>query len=185
MTVVPLHDGLTPSALARVLDSRLSTEAGDVRIAVGSAFDDLKRILYSHLTAMETLATCDRLGHPGPVHCFDDVAVQVSLAALGGDWRGDRLLEAWRRLAAADRSGDLRRTFAAHVLHFDDRAACASALHVHRNTLRYRMNRIAEITGLDLDSLPDLFALYVGFLADPGSSADPDSDPDSGPRNLR
>jgi hypothetical protein len=44
-----------------------------------------------------------------------------------------------------------------------DRTATSAALHVHRNTLAYRLRRIEQITGLDLGSLRDLAYVYVAM----------------------
>jgi hypothetical protein len=47
-----------------------------------------------------------------------------------------------------------------------DRTATSAALHVHRNTLAYRLKRIEEITGLDLASPRDLACVYVALARD-------------------
>lgn len=47
-----------------------------------------------------------------------------------------------------------------------DRTATAAALHVHRNTLAYRLSRIEQRTGLDLGSPRDLARIYVALDAD-------------------
>jgi hypothetical protein len=47
-----------------------------------------------------------------------------------------------------------------------DRTATSTALHVHRNTLAYRLKRIEEITGLDLSSPRDLACVYVALSSD-------------------
>ncbi|CDQ42020.1 Sugar diacid regulator [Virgibacillus salexigens] len=39
----------------------------------------------------------------------------------------------------------------------------ADHLHIHKNTLTYRLNRIASWTQLDLKSIDDLMLLYIGF----------------------
>jgi hypothetical protein len=44
-----------------------------------------------------------------------------------------------------------------------DRSATSAALHVHRNTLAYRLARIEERTGLDLGSPRDLACVYVAL----------------------
>ncbi len=46
---------------------------------------------------------------------------------------------------------DLTRSLRAYLDHFGDVRAAAAALHVHPNTLRYRIRRIQELTGMDLD----------------------------------
>jgi hypothetical protein len=56
---------------------------------------------------------------------------------------------------------ELRRTLDALLCAHFDRAATSAALHVHRNTLAYRLRRIEEITGLDLASPRDLARLYL------------------------
>lgn len=40
---------------------------------------------------------------------------------------------------------------------------CAAALHVHVNTLRYRIERIEQLTGRDLGSLPDRVDLFLAL----------------------
>ncbi len=45
-------------------------------------------------------------------------------------------------------------------------AASAEDLHVHRNTLDYRLRRIAELTGLDLGRLDDCLLLFIGLELD-------------------
>ena len=56
---------------------------------------------------------------------------------------------------------DLLRTLRTLVACDLDRAATSAALHIHRNTLAYRLGRISEMTGLDLDNPYDLAALYL------------------------
>jgi DNA-binding PucR family transcriptional regulator len=41
--------------------------------------------------------------------------------------------------------------------------ACAARLHVHVNTLRYRIRRIEELTGRDLSSLPDQVDFFLAL----------------------
>lgn len=43
--------------------------------------------------------------------------------------------------------------------------AAAEALYLHRNSLAYRLRRIAELTGLNLDSLEDRFRLQLALKA--------------------
>lgn len=47
-----------------------------------------------------------------------------------------------------------------------DRAATSAALHVHRNTLAYRLRRIEEMNGLDLSRPRDVAYAYVALQQD-------------------
>jgi hypothetical protein len=67
---------------------------------------------------------------------------------------------------ARERGTELEPTLRAFVgCHFE-RGATSEALHIHRNTLAYRLRRIEQITGLDLASPRDLAAVYAALQAD-------------------
>lgn len=68
-------------------------------------------------------------------------------------------------LDAHDR-GELSRTLRTMIACRLDRTAASRALHVHRNTLAYRLKRIEEITGLDLDSPRDIACVYLALATD-------------------
>jgi purine catabolism regulator len=57
-------------------------------------------------------------------------------------------------LLAHEGSEDLLRTLSAYFEHNANLSQTAEALFIHRNTLLYRMERIASITGLDME-LPE------------------------------
>ena len=70
------------------------------------------------------------------------------------------------RLKSMDNNGLLRRTLAAWFRHNVQPLATSKWLFIHRNTLEYRLNRISELTGLDLGSFDDRLLLYVALQLD-------------------
>jgi carbohydrate diacid regulator len=93
-----------------------------------------------------------------------DLALPVLLSGLDAGWQAAQLREPVARLAR-DRSGaTLRRTLDAWFAHNESAAATAAALHIHRNTLDYRLRRIEELTGLLLARAEDRLLLYVSAL---------------------
>jgi len=84
-------------------------------------------------------------------------------------------------LAAPDHE-QLLRTLRAFVAHHYDRAATSEALHVHRNTLAYRLRRIERLTGLDLATARDLASAYLALESDLGPSAGSSLDQPGPPR---
>jgi hypothetical protein len=99
------------------------------------------------------------------------VTVERAAAAL----RGGATLGPLDALSASDeqRGTDYLATLAAWLDHAGEPSRAARALHVHPNTLRYRMNRIAELTDVDLDEPQVRLALrlQVAALTSPGVSA--------------
>lgn len=59
---------------------------------------------------------------------------------------------------------ELLRTLAVLVARRFDRSVASAELHIHRNTLGYRLRRIEEITGLDLESPRDLTCVYLALV---------------------
>ena len=67
----------------------------------------------------------------------------------------------------ARRKGGLERTLRTLLDSGMDRTATSAALAIHRNTLAYRLGRIQELTGLDLDRPRDLASVYVALHRPP------------------
>ncbi|POX41105.1 DNA-binding protein [Streptomyces sp. Ru73] len=85
-------------------------------------------------------------------HALDALRVVDAVAALSPS-----ATDAVRELLAydAEHGTDLPRTVAVHLAFFGDAAATARHLGIHPNTLRYRLRRVRELFGLDLED-PDV-----------------------------
>ncbi len=70
------------------------------------------------------------------------------------------------KLAKEDAKGTLQKTLRQYFLQDCDLHPCAEALFIHPNTLRYRLTRIEQITGLNFNRLDDKFLLYLGLNLD-------------------
>lgn len=86
----------------------------------------------------------------------------VMLWANREEGAGEELLAIIEKVCVKDSNGQLMQTLRSWCEHSGQVQQCAAALGLHRNSLRYRMDRIAEITGLDLERLDDVISLYLG-----------------------
>lgn len=132
-----------------------------ISAAVGHYFAQPDGIALSYLTAHATL---QKSPEPRPLlQSFDAKRLPVLLSSLASGWQAALLNAPLIRLDKHDRSGTLRltlETWFAHDLHL---APTAAALSVHRNTLDYRLQRIADLTRLDLSRLEDRVQLYIAL----------------------
>ncbi|NBA98686.1 sugar diacid recognition domain-containing protein [Pseudomonas sp. R5(2019)] len=83
----------------------------------------------------------------------------------------NELLVPLQSIAAKDANGQLIRTLRSWCELNGQPQACADALGIHRNSLRYRLERISEISGKDLTRLDDLVELYLGVQLMPSDGA--------------
>ncbi|OGO06109.1 MAG: hypothetical protein A2Y73_04645 [Chloroflexi bacterium RBG_13_56_8] len=151
-----VQEGLSSASGKRCLVgiSRLVTGMEGLRDAVCQAMDALA--LGQHIS-----------GRKGPYH-YEELGLYRLLAGL----RNREELKAFceETLGELIRYDELRGTDLLYTLEvfFDQNtnaSQAAKALYVHRNTLNYRLQRIVEITGLDLNNAEARLALQLAIKA--------------------
>lgn len=123
----------------------------------------------SAVVSYQSARTASRVGRQRTpqqaMFSYYELALPVLLSGLDSGWQAQQLRLPLARLQAHDNTTQvLRRTLDAWFAHDSHPAATAQALHIHRNTLDYRLRRIGEITGLDPARSADRFLLYVSLL---------------------
>ena len=103
-----------------------------------------------------------------PVATWDELGPYAVLLRIPPDELTEAALPAeLRLLRRADPAGELTRTLRSYLNHAGNGPAASAELHIHRTTLYYRLGRIRELTGLDLDDGRIRLTLHLGlFLTD-------------------
>ncbi|QBF84124.1 CdaR family transcriptional regulator [Shewanella maritima] len=135
-----------------------------LNIALGHYFDDELSIAKSYRTARETLQLGKKLHPQMTKYLFEDYSLQVLLSGLKHHWRGEALSGPFQKLQTNDKDGQLVKTFHAYINNLGDLKSCAESLYIHRNTLRYRLDKISTLTNTDINSFDGLLSLYLGSL---------------------
>jgi PucR family transcriptional regulator, purine catabolism regulatory protein len=153
----------------------LGTPAGDPP-ALRRTYQEARFALAAAATVDAGAAVPDPGGSGGPrggppvsrVASVEDLGSHRLLLAL----QEDAALEALSRgllapLRAYDQRqhGDLVASLRAFLTHNGNWEAAARALGVHRHTLRYRIRRVAELTGRDLESAADRVEFWLALQA--------------------
>lgn len=136
-------------------------------IGIGRPVDALSGLRDSYREARQALSMARRLAEPHPLY-FGELNVYRLLFQL----EHTPELEAFCRemigtLIEYDRAQgtDLVETLSAYFTHKGNLSQTAEALFVHRNTLLYRMERIREISGLDLDNPETRLSIQLALRA--------------------
>lgn len=148
---------------------RLAAQGWPVlRVAVGELAESVEGMRHGYRRVRDLLAY-GRAIHPGQQLLG---LSRYRLPALLWHYRDDEavreLLDPLQRLCARDAGGQLLGTLRSWCEHRGHSQACADALGVHRNSLRYRLARIAELSGVDPLCLDGLLSLYLGLQLLPG-----------------
>ncbi|MFZ8770179.1 helix-turn-helix domain-containing protein [Vibrio harveyi] len=149
------------SILERIQRRLTANQIDDVRLAIGQYFDGAKQLPLSYQSAKQVLAV-GRRSHPEQTTLsFSEYRIPVLLAPLAESWQGEQLAQAMTSLASADKSGQLVKTLEAYFHANGNANDCANALFIHRNTLRYRLDKISEVTGISTHDFTGLVELYI------------------------
>jgi hypothetical protein len=101
------------------------------------------------------------LGHPPALYLLDDVPLEVSL--MRSPDLAERL--ALRLTPLYGSGAPLLETLQIYLDSSQDRRQTARALHIHPNTLDYRLRRIRELTGLSVNAPRDIQLLGAATTA--------------------
>lgn len=156
-------------AIARRLHADLAGAApagAAISLGVGTARAGIAGIRQSHHEARQALSLGRRLHGPGHLTRFDELGVYRVIFAAEGlpEVRGFHD-EALGALLDYDRlnTADLIRTLDAYFAARCSPKEAAGVLGVHRNTVLYRLDRIREITGQDLDDAATRLRLQLAL----------------------
>lgn len=163
---------------AYVAQDRIALLAPGSRVVmgIGRPGADLRGLRRSFTQAREALTLAQTLFDGNKVFSFGDLGLYHVLNHLQ---ECDQLFDFYGQtlgaLAAYDREHDaqLIATLEAFFTHLGNVSQTAEALHLHRNSLLYRLERIAEIGDVDLDDADDRFALQLALKVRPFVTARP------------
>ncbi|WP_203640472.1 CdaR family transcriptional regulator [Levilactobacillus andaensis] len=74
------------------------------------------------------------------------------------------IVEKFQDANGSESGSDLIQTLGMYIRHSGNMVQTAKAMHIHRNTLGYRLSKIKEDFDLDPHNTIELFELYLGYL---------------------
>jgi sugar diacid utilization regulator len=137
-----------------------------VVIGIGGTCRDPRDVARSYAQAQRTTATLKRLGRAGTVSAFGDLGIlrlllQVPELAELRSFAADVLGKL--SLHEQEHKSEYLTTLACYFRENNSPQRASRILHVHPNTVAYRVKRIEEITGLRLDDYTDRLIAQVAL----------------------
>ncbi|MBF4764379.1 helix-turn-helix domain-containing protein [Nocardioides islandensis] len=159
-------------ALAGRLVARVHEVAADrfeCVAGVGSEVDGLERVWASHNQA--ALACRSAAKQRQPVGSWANLGPMAILLHLPAEHLHLEALPAeMQRVLAADKDGRLLETLRVFLEHAGSIPATSEALHVHRTTLYYRLDKLTELAQIDLNDGDTRLSLHMSLkLLDDGA----------------
>lgn len=140
-----------------------------IKIALGDYFPTIRGLSQSYLTAkatMESTLTNSRFSTQR-VFFYQDHIIPVLLNKIKDEpWCYQQLSAPLQRLKQQDPQGTLLKTLTAFFDQNCDVSQTCEVLHIHRNTLRYRLDKIEQRTNLKINKINDLTRLYLALMSE-------------------
>ncbi|MFT7053889.1 MAG: carbohydrate diacid regulator [Psychromonas sp.] len=146
-------------------------EITNIDIALGHYFTGEQQVPLSFQSAQLTLQA--GLKTDSNKHLYDALRLPVLLSPLSNSWQAEQICKAFITLQSDDKNGQLVKTLQALFLYHHSLSECAKHLFIHRNTLRYRIQKIKKITKIDPENIEGLLELYIGFQLQKNSPHQP------------
>ncbi|MDN5795740.1 MAG: helix-turn-helix domain-containing protein [Intrasporangium sp.] len=130
----------------------VATDHPSARAAAGAAVTRPQELTRSRTEAVETLRALTAGRVPGPTATVEQAWAPVTTDRAVSGIRTHALLGPVLNLRShdAEHDTDYARTLAVWLDHPGDPRSAAARLHIHPNTLRYRMSRLTEVVDVDL-----------------------------------
>lgn len=137
-----------------------------VSIGIGQLYNDLLSIPKSYREAGHAVKIGRALKGPSQVHGFADLGIYRMLLQFASSRNPSEFFcDALERLLEYDQQADkeLVKTLAAFLECNGNLTETSERLYIHRNTLKYRLERIRDITQIDLDDSENRLILHLGL----------------------
>ncbi|MDJ0399546.1 transcriptional regulator, CdaR family [Rhodococcus rhodochrous J3] len=138
---------------------RIETVAG-VSVTIALVHAPVREVPTAAKQAHELLDLVRRLGRAVGAYGMQDLALEYQLTRPGPARR-----HLARVLDPLDESPELVETLETHIAHDLSRQLTAKTLHVHANTVDYRLKRVAQLTGFDPTRPSGLRQLQAALIA--------------------
>ncbi|OEF25866.1 sugar diacid recognition domain-containing protein [Vibrio rumoiensis] len=135
----------------------------DIRISLGQSFPHPKDIPLSYQSAKQVMLLGKRQRPNQTSYVFSDFRIPVLLSPLADNWQSAQLSQSVNKLKQQDKSGQLMKTLQCLFEHQGNLKSCSDSLYIHRNTLRYRLDKIEQITHISPHTFTGLVELYIGL----------------------
>ncbi len=151
-------------ALCSEIWEKLKNASIETIIGIGHPAQNLYEMPFAYSNAWEVVSVADKLSmHPG-VYCFNEMLLEHLLLSVDPNYSLKFLEKKLTEFAEGTDTADLIETFCTYCESFFSKQKAAEKMHLHRNTLAYRLDKVEERFSISLGNFEEVISLYLVLL---------------------
>lgn len=147
--------------LCEEASGKLKNASIETIIGIGHPAANLYELPLSCSNAWEVVFIAEKLTMKPGVYCFSDMLLKHMLLSIRSP---HALLYVDKNFGEQGDSDELLRTFLIYCDSFFNKQKAAETMHLHRNTLAYRLGKIEERFGISLENFEQVVTLYLSIM---------------------
>lgn len=129
------------------------------KVGIGVKYNSIEGANNSYEMAKQGLRVGKILFPEMNIYNYNDIVLPVLLSHIASN--ETTLTRYYELVVQNDKKGELQETLLHFIEENGELNQVAAKLYIHRNTLRYRLSKIHELTGKDPRKIKDLLELYI------------------------
>lgn len=131
------------------------------KLALGQTFYATSQLHLAFQSSRQVMSFGEAHFPAKQCHLFNDYRMAMLISPIKDQWQEKELLLPYQKLTACDTNKQLQNTLNVLFEQGGNLKQCAEALSIHRNTLRYRLAKIEQVTGIVTSDFSGLVELYL------------------------
>lgn len=138
-----------------------------MKASIGKSFDKLSDMGKSFEIAKEILMFGKNKHTDNNIYFFNSLKENMLFSSFSNEdkWKKDELKATYELIELNDKNGELKETLKVLVEENGELNHVSDRLFIHRNTLKYRLDKIHKLTEKNPKNYVDLFWLYSSILS--------------------
>ena len=136
----------------------------DISISIGSFYEEHKNWWKSYEEAKDALFIGEKLGFNQKIFQYKELSLYVLLSKMEPIIKETAVYNVYDKLKEKDSTSYLQRTLNSYIRNDGNILKTSEELFIHRNTVKYRLEKIQKITGKNPYIYRDLFELSLSLI---------------------
>lgn len=151
--------GLSMEIWEKLKDASIETIIG-----IGHPAQNIYEMPFAYSNAWEVVAIAEKLSILPGVYCFNDMLMKHLLLSVNHSYSLKYIEKKLAEYQEESDTEDLLKTFITYCECFFSKQKAAETLHLHRNTLAYRLAKVEERYRISIENFDETISFYIVLM---------------------